>query len=430
MGQQENHQPKENRLSFLSEVENFVSHVSSLKTTHPLVMSVIRESVNESLQNLNEYLENNASEKNIQEEGTTTYIIPTNSVTGLKEMYRQTNNAILARKIVPRSFFVSLISLYDAYLGGLIRVMFHKCPQMLNSSDRNMTFSRLVEFGSIKAARDFIVEQEIESVLRESHAEQIRWFERRLKIPLTKNLEIWPDFIELTERRNLFVHTDGIVSSQYLRVCQEHDVNLDNVQVGAELHVREEYFEKAIDCVFEMGTKLGHVIWRKLAPEERDKADNSLNDICYDLLSRCEYELAIKLLTFATETIKKHSSEEIYFYLLINRAQALKWAGKPEESVNILESVDWSAKDMKFKLARHILLGEYDLAAEYMKRMGAQGQIPNVAYRDWPLFREFRESEVFLDAYQEIFGEEFEQGVEQIEEPRMNLTEDMKEVQN
>jgi hypothetical protein len=72
---------------------------------------------------------------------------------------------------------------------------------------------------SIEEAKLQLVDKEVEVVLRASHTEQFEWFEKNLSVKLRSGLEIWPTFIELTERRNLFAHGDGVVTQQYLSVC-------------------------------------------------------------------------------------------------------------------------------------------------------------------------------------------------------------------
>lgn len=88
--------------------------------------------------------------------------------------------------------------------------------------------------------------------------------ENNFKIPLREGLEVWAKFIEITERRNLFVHCDGIVSKQYLEVCNKHGFDFSKpLSVGEKLDVVPDYFESAYECLFEVGVKLGHVLWRK-----------------------------------------------------------------------------------------------------------------------------------------------------------------------
>ena len=135
-------------------------------------------------------------------------------------------------------------------------------------------------FGSVEAAREYLIEKEIETVLRKSHAEQFDWLENKFGLPLKKGLDVWPAFIEVTERRNLFVHTSGLVSRQYLDVCAKHKVTLPkDATLGNELGVSKEYFTVAHEAIFEVGVKLAHVLWRKLKPEDREEADDNLSDL-------------------------------------------------------------------------------------------------------------------------------------------------------
>lgn len=218
----------------------------------------------------------------------------------------------LAYNLLPINFVVSFVSQYDAYLGGLIRTMFISKPEFLNSSEKNILFSELIKFESIEEAREFIIEKEVESVLRESHLKQFKWLENKLGITLRKDLPSFSEFIEITERRNLFVHCNGIISRQYLEVCKENDVkNIDKAKLGQKLNANPGYFNKCYMVLFEIGVKLGQVIWRKLQPDDIESADAHLNNVCYQLLIKGHNRLALKLLTFATDTLKKHHDQEM-----------------------------------------------------------------------------------------------------------------------
>lgn len=118
----------------------------------------------------------------------------------------------LSGQLLPRSLLVALVSQYDAYIGRLFRAIFIRKPEIINGSERQITFQGLSTFTTLDEAREYFLEKEIEALLRSSHAEQFKTMERLFKINLTKELDAWPVFIELTERRNLFVHTDGAVS--------------------------------------------------------------------------------------------------------------------------------------------------------------------------------------------------------------------------
>lgn len=331
------------------------------------------------------------------------------------KLKKRFENIELSKKILPKSFIITLISVYDAYLGNLIRTMFYTKPEILNASQKILTLADLVKCSNFDEAKAQIIEAEIQSVLRESHNKHFVWLENKIGT-LRKDLEIWLVFIELTERRNLFVHCNGVISDQYLTVCKEYGAILDkDLKIGNELSASQRYYRNAFNCIFEIGVKLGYVMWRKLRPEELELSDATLNTVCMDLISERRNELAITLLKFANK-LPKYSSDNYKYYFKINLAQAYKWKGEPHKCNDIISSIDWSTFGYNFKLAIKVLEDNYKEAAIIMKKMGIEGDIGKVDYQLWPLFKEFRNVTEFKDAYQEIFGEAYHMEQTQFEE--------------
>lgn len=392
------------------EINLFVRHIDSLRETLPMTMFVIQEVGKNFSSELEKFETDHCT---ITADGDKRRIsIPLEHIRRWKKLNSRHDQSEHARTLVPRSMMVSLVSQYDAFIGRLLRAIFLARPELLNASEKTLSFSQVASFPSIESIREHVIEKEIEAVLRTSHSDQIKWMESRFDLPLTKGLSIWPKFIELTERRNLFVHTDGIVSSQYLSVCRQHGVSLDPETIeGTRLGVPQKYFGQAYCCVFELGVKLGHVLWRKLLPDERESADGNLVSATYELIDRDDNDLALALLDLACDTVRKHSSEWFQLAFTINRAQAYKWSGKKAECTSTLRAVDWSAKGDEFKLADATLREDWPKAIEIVRRIGTSGPISKLNYRDWPLFRELRTQPEFLVAYQEIFAEAFPSAV-------------------
>jgi len=252
------------------------------------------------------------------------------------------------------------------------------------------------------------VEKEVETVIRKSHVEQFEWMEKRFDVSLRKGLNVWPRFVEVTERRNLLVHCGGIVSSHYLATCKQHGLECGNVAVGTELVVNRAYLVQAFEALVEIGVKLAHVLWRKLIPSERSYADDNLNALCLDLMNDNRNGLAAKLLDFATGVLKTWDSEVSRLTFVVNRAQAYKWSGQNAVCQKILTNEDWSAVDDKFLLGVAVLRDDVDNAVKLMKKLGDNNAaIPKNSYREWPIFKEFRKTPQFRTAYKQIFNEEF-----------------------
>lgn len=325
-----------------------------------------------------------------------------------ERLSRVVKRARIGLELVPRSYVVALVSEFDAFLGSLVKRVFLSDPRLINDSERTFTVSDLLGFESVDAAKDYILAKEVEALLRKSHDEQFSWLEARFGLPLRKEFPSYKTFIELAERRNLFVHSDGMVSEQYLAACSAVGVSPEpSAVVGTRLNVSPEYYRGAHACVSEVIVKLGQVLWRKLFPIESDEADRELIYVTYNLIFERKFDLAAELLGFACETIKRHSSDASRRVLIINRAQAHKWLGDESRCNEILDKEDWSACGDKYTLAIHVLRDEFDLACELMRRIGANGDIGTTEYENWPLFRRFRESDIFQATYSQVFGTPF-----------------------
>ena len=389
-------------------LRTFIRHIDSMASSLPLSMAAVREARLTAANKLQFFEEKYTERHNI--EGKKYIIVEAKHEREFKHLNKELSNITIAERTLPRSFLVSLISQYDAFLGQLIHALFYVKPEVLNSSDRNLSFSDLVGFGSLEEAREYIIEKEIEVVLRKSHSEQFDWIEKRFNIELRKRLDIWSNFIEVTERRNLFVHTGGVVSSQYLKVCKNHGVEFEKTpDVGSTLEASPDYFLEAYRVIYEIGVKLAHVLWRKLEPKQRSQADYQLIEAGFELLHEEKYDLAKSILDFSTSTLKQYFDEKTRRIFIVNRAQAYKWSGDEKKALEIMAEEDWSAVSDVFKLADAVIKNEYSRAAELMRRIGPEDEnISVLSYRDWPLFKKFRETEEFLQAYEEIAGEPFE----------------------
>jgi hypothetical protein len=389
------------------EVELFVTHMDSLSDSLPYVNNVLQHLGKQFGQAVSEFIVAHGRPDTTQP-GTRRVFIPPEHVRQWNRLNTRVNRNKAASELVPRSLFVALVSQFDAYLGRLLHAIFLLKPETLNPSEKQLPFSQLATFPSIDAAREYIIEKEVESVLRSSHADQFKWMEQRFGVQLRSGLQIWSDYIELTERRNLFVHADGVVSSQYLTICTEHGVKFDGVVVeGARLSVSPKYFRASYECLYEIGVKLAHVLWRKLLPDDRAQADANFVAATYLLVEQDDYHLACALLDFGCEHFKKFSDEWKQLVLTVNRAQSHKWRGDADRCAAIMKSIDWSAKGDEFKLADAALAERWDEAFLAMKRIGPKGPVQQNSYRDWPVFKQLREQEQFKAVYKEIFGTEF-----------------------
>ena len=106
------------------------------------------------------------------------------------------------------------------------------------------------------------------------------------------------------------MHCDERITSQYLRVCAEHKCNINpELKVGDELEVSKEYFYNACECIYEIGLKLAHVVWRRICSDKLKASDDNINETTFDLIVNGEYRLATSILEFFSQKSIKHSDE-------------------------------------------------------------------------------------------------------------------------
>lgn len=304
-----------------------------------------------------------------------------------------------------RSLFIGLFSCFDKFVGELMSAVYKVSPDLYKALNCQLNVSEILCYPSLNELRDAVLDKEIETVRRKSYSEQFKEFERRFGFDTLTKFESWPKFIESAQRRNLFTHCDGVVSQQYLKACAEVGYKVPKeCVVGEQLKINAEYFFKTCLVVAEVGVMLGQTIWRKMLPEELKNADSALNALIYDYLQNGDFEKVISLSKFANG-LPKISNEVMSRMFTINHAIAVKNTSGLVSAKKILDRKDWSATIHDFKLARAVLLDEFDLAKDYMLKIGESSELVyEDAYHDWPLFKQFRETEQFLEGYELVYG--------------------------
>ena len=344
----------------------------------------------------------------VEESSTVKFNLDGDKRSGFDRLRKEMDSVQSATQLMPRNFVVALICCYDSFFGKILRYIFMVRPQILDSSERTLKYSDLLEFADISGAQEYLVEKEVESVIRKSHVEHFIWLEKKLKTSFNKNLRSWPNFVELTELQNLFVHTDGVVSSQYLQVCKQHKCDMDpNIKTGTLLDVSKKYFENAYMCLYEIGFKLAHVIWRKLQKEEIAKIDSNLIERTYDLIVGGDYEIAARILEFFTQSQMPHEKDSKVRIMTINLAQSYKWRKNESKAEEILSQCDWSASEDRFRLAVMVLQDKWDEVYRIMHRLKHDNNFHKSNYKEWPLFKKLREEPDFLRVCKECYGETF-----------------------
>jgi hypothetical protein len=389
-------------------IKRFAESIDSLLLSLPNIMSFMEVMAATRQAEFLSFLKASGAEQVV--EGTKIHFTVSGSgATKALRMERRLKTDQTAYRLIHRSFLISLISQYDAYLGRLLRLAYLIRPEKLNASEKQFTFKELLQFSSLEEARERLIEREVDSVVRRSHEDQIAWLKENLSLNVAAFIPELPEFIEVAQRRHLFVHCDGVVSATYIKNCQSAGAKLDpSIALGQQLEVSKSYLETAFELVYAVGAKVGFALWLSLLKTDVNAAAACVNVLAFDLISNGRHSLAINLLEYALSGKQKPSNEQTTRFMILNLAQAYRWSGKIDRCAKLLADYDWSASSTLIELGVATLRDQYDEAFRLIRKLGHDDGFKKECYRDWPIFRELRKQPGFLTCYKEVYGENFE----------------------
>lgn len=326
------------------------------------------------------------------------------------KMQKNFHNIRRAYNMVGVNAVIGMVSKYDGFLGMLTKQLFKDKPEILNGSDKEFKASDILTYSDFDELKDVLVEKEIETLLRKNHIEQLQWLENKLGMKQLRDFKALPDFVEIMERRNLFVHCNGVVSRQYLSECKKYGVNLpEDVKVGTRLGADINYVKNAHIVLFQVGVMLGFVLWHKIRPNEGEEMMDGLSDVPFELIREGNYQLGMCIIDFALAN-KSWENEIKYAQRLVfkvNKALAYHLRDMQEECEKIVNTLDITAAEPVYHLAVAVLLKDYEWAYDIMDKIGKADRM-RVNYKTWPLFAKIRQEPAFIAKYKEIYNEEFE----------------------
>ena len=312
-------------------------------------------------------------------------------------------------KTVSRSLFIGLFCEFDAFIGSLLKTIYTRNEALYSQIKREILFCDLIKFNSVDEIKKDILEKEIDSFRRESYVEQFGLMERKFSISLTKFPE-WSAFVEISQRRNLMTHNDGLVSTQYLDVCEKAGYTFKNHHVvGEQLEISLKYYFKSTRILATVSFMLVYTLWRKIFPKEAKEANDALTVAVFDVLVDRMWGLAARLAEFSLSKEMVKDVDELNFRIrCVNYAIGMYRCNEQDRCVDFLKSKDWSASIPDFRLAVAVLSDDVSEACRLMRDIGREGVlVKQSSYHEWPLFFQFRELPEFLESYSQIYGTSF-----------------------
>ncbi|MER5436768.1 hypothetical protein [Streptomyces sp. NPDC002588] len=182
------------------------------------------------------------------------------------------------------SLLVSAVSSFEVLFGQIARKVYSVNSAALNDSDHSFTLQELAEFKSLDDAREYLIERRISSLLRDSIESWEKWLKRATGGVSMESLQInWPTVREAFARRNLIVHTGGVVNQIYLSIVQKLDLGAGGIPSGGRLKVEEDYLDAVLQELLALGRILSCTVGSKLHKSDQERFTRAATMTMQDL---------------------------------------------------------------------------------------------------------------------------------------------------
>lgn len=306
---------------------------------------------------------------------------------------------------LPASTLMSLVAAFDSMIADLVLVLLKDKKEKLHIGEKSVPISDILQASSIDDIVNKFVSDQVYELLRGSHDDQVGFIEKTFDIKIRKYWGAWSSFIEIFERRNLLAHGESHFTQRYRNICDRHGKSEFICSVGDQIDLNEEYLLHSADTLLEFLLLVTFSLWRKHFDEQEELAFSALNNSAFKLIVEGRSNTANSLLEFGLSLTNVRCSEIVRRMMIINRANALKKMGETEESLKVLDSVEWGAAADNFRICEAAVRDDVDAVVAKMDVVSRSGAMIADDFRDWPVFDAIRENIKFQSEFEKVFSE-------------------------
>lgn len=296
-----------------------------------------------------------------------------------------------------RSLVSYAVNVFEAGLSDLVAAFYTRHPKALHGlKDRAIALAEVLSFETMADLTEAIVDQQVRTFMAGSLEDWSQWMDRYLKEEWRSLAFDWSQTVEVFQRRHVIVHNDGKVSRLYLK-----NVNFekDPPTIGTVLPVPNSYVLSALDRLYALGA-LSLLLALLKDKDETETAGRLAVQGSYLLLKIGRTGLVAHL---AGALKGRGLTREHEAMIQVNGWIARKAIGDPTIPQE-LEAWDISGLELKFQIAKPVLLEKYDEAVPLLRSALRGGGVEWESAKVWPLFQWFRNEAAYLELAEEFKG--------------------------
>jgi hypothetical protein len=315
------------------------------------------------------------------------YGIPDDKISNINSKVRRLDHLEDGIASLPASILMGLVSRFDANISALVRFLLTSRKERLSKNDRTISVKDVLSANSFDDLISDLVDDEIYTLMRGSHEDQIKYIEDNFDIKIRDGFQNWAQFMEIFERRNLAAHGENVVNSRYVRLCKQHGVDDGNaLKLGQKVLLSDQYLRKSTDTLLEFGVLLIWWLWLKNLPNDAENAYTSINETTYDLIVEKRYRLSSKILHSALSRKTDGAPETIKRMMAINLANCYKKLDDSKKFETSLALFDWTAASDAYRVSVASLRVDVEQVCLLMPRVMDEDIVGKNGFRTWPVF--------------------------------------------
>ena len=281
---------------------------------------------------------------------------------------------------------IMLVTRFEEFISRLMAEIYTRYPRRYLDNE-NVRFAE-IEGRGFSEIKEGVVDRLVSAMMRERYS---KWFELFAGHGLDAHAWAIPleGLREVYARRNIIVHNAGIVNREYLA-----QVPHSKHKKGVKLDVGKEYVDKAFMLVREMIFMLMLEATHFLRNEDVNSYLYTIFEESFERLAMGDHSLC--MLVFDWLRKAKEFDENMRSMAQVNYWLAKIGAGDfNEETRNEIIKFDVSAMDESFKIAKFLLLQDYDEATKLLEHQLSIGEMSASMVMKWPLFEGYRRTKFF-----------------------------------
>jgi hypothetical protein len=139
--------------------------------------------------------------------------------------------------------FIYRVALHDAFIDDLIKMYLVNFPDAMKSG-KKLTYEEIIDGVQQVNLLETIADKEVREFSFKSVTDQARWLEERFGVslvcmPKEQAAEWMSKLVELNARRNLLVHSGGVINKRYVEETGS------TMHVGTTLTINMDYYKAA-----------------------------------------------------------------------------------------------------------------------------------------------------------------------------------------